>query len=200
MTGIIALGAAPLAPLTHHMSVHILLMSLVAPLAALAFSGYLRGSRIFGSAGAVSAATVAQLAVLWGLHVPPVLEATLHSPAGRLAVEVVLLGTATWFWLTVLAQRGATRWRALAALLMTGKLFCLLAALLVFAPRHLYPEFAHATSHAVGMSPLSDQQLAGLLMIAACPATYVVAAVVITARWLKEIGADPAPASAKPGR
>ena len=73
------------------------------------------------------------------------------------------------------------RWHALPALLLTGKLVCLLAALLVFAPRALY---GASHQHAALMQPLDDQQLAGLLMIAACPLSYLVAAVVITVQLI----------------
>ena len=37
------------------------------------------------------------------------------------------------------------------------------------------------------MSGLADQQLAGLLMITACPLTYVTAGVIIAARWVLEL-------------
>jgi putative membrane protein len=69
------------------------------------------------------------------------------------------------------------------ALLLTGKLTCLLAVLLVFAPRALYPHAA-----------LADQQFAGLLMLAACPLSYLGAALVITLRIVGVSGAAaPAP-------
>ena len=75
----------------------------------------------------------------------------------------------------LLSLPDARRWHAIPALLLTGKLVCLLAVLLVFAPRALY-----GTAHAHGVSALDDQHLAGLLMIAACPLSYLVAAIMIT--------------------
>jgi putative membrane protein len=62
------------------------------------------------------------------------------------------------------------------------RLFCLLGAIFVFAPR---PLFAHH-----GGVSLEDQQLAGLLMIVACPLTYVVAGTVIAARWVLALEGD----------
>jgi len=195
IAGKAALDAVPLQPLARHMSLHILLMNGLAPVIALALTveGRLRAG-LLGSASVLAAATMAQLAALWGAHVPTAMAAAMHTPIAQLAVQAVLLGTALCFWLSVLAQHGAARWRALVALLLTGKLFCLLAALLVLAPRLLYPATVHGDHAAESASALADQQLAGLLMIAACPLTYVLAAVVITARWLKEIGLDAAPA------
>ncbi len=192
--GTAALEATAFGPLSHHMSVHILVMNFIMPLVALAVAQGGLPSRLDGGA-ALAAATVAQLAALWGTHAPAVLASAMQSPALALAVQALLAGTALWFWLAVLAQRGAARWRAILALLVTGKLFCLVAVLLIFAPRELYPAMAPHAGHAAGASTISDQHLAGLLMVTACPVTYVLAAVVITAQWLREIARqDAAPA------
>jgi putative membrane protein len=102
-------------------------------------------------------------------------------PGIQLAMHGVLLAAAFSFWMLLLCLPDARRWHALPALLLTGKLVCLLAALMVFAPRALY-----GTGHAPGplTHPLDDQHLAGLLMIAGCPLSYLVAAVVITVQLL----------------
>lgn len=195
LVGGIALDAARLQPLTHHMSVHILLMNVVAPLVAHGVTtGSLRLPAWLSTGVSLAVATMAQLAVLWAVHIPVVLESATAIPGGRHLVQGLLLVTALWFWTSALSQKGATRWRALLALLITGKLFCLLAALIVFAPRPLYQAVAHSRDGAMNGSPLADQQLAGLLMISACPLTYVLEAIVISAVWLKEMGARAAPA------
>lgn len=192
VVGMTALNAVSLAPLTHHMSTHMLLMNAVAPLAALALSiGDRPPSCVLRSPLSLAIATVVQLAVLWGSHTPFVLTFATQTPAAHLILQGMLFAVALWFWRSVLAQHNSDCWRALVALLITGKLFCLLAALLVFAPRHLYPGVAHAHAVVEPATPeLSDQQLAGLLMVAACPLTYVIAAIVIAARWLREIAED----------
>ena len=95
-------------------------------------------------------------------------------------MQLSLFAAAIWFWSALLGLRGGARWRGLLALLLTAKIFCLLGVLLVFAPRLLYPEAmfsAHAGGHLVSAS-LADQQLAGLLMLVVCPASYLTAAVV----------------------
>ena len=53
----------------------------------------------------------------------------------------------------------------------------MLGALLVFAPRPIYSSGHHGFD-------LADQQLAGLLMLAACPLSYVLAAIVIAVETL----------------
>jgi putative membrane protein len=61
---------------------------------------------------------------------------------------------------------------ALVALVATIAQMGLLAALIVFAPRALYAVH-FASTQAWGMSPLADQQLAGLLMWAPASLPYL---------------------------
>jgi putative membrane protein len=108
------------------------------------------------------------------------------------AMHVSLFAVSLWFWASVVAEAEASRWRSLGALLITGKLFCLLGVLLAFAPRPLYAEAAHAHGmNQMAMNLLGDQQLAGLLMLVACPLTYVLAGIIIAARWIAEIERRP---------
>jgi putative membrane protein len=173
-------------PLAMHMSVHILLMNLVAPLAALGASRIRREGREV-AAGMLGLATLAQLAALWTWHAPPLLNRALDSPALHLLMYGSLFLTAVLFWWAVFRVPRELRWQPIVALLITSKLYCLLAVLFVFAPRALYPNIAHAhpsNGATVLNATFADQQLAGLIMLAACPATYVLAAIAIGARWL----------------
>jgi putative membrane protein len=108
---------------------------------------------------------------------PPWGQAGLH-----LVMHGSLLLAALWFWSAVVNATAGGQWRAITALLVTSKLFCLLGVLLTFASYPLYPAMAHhgGTTH----DPLADQQLAGLLMLAACPLSYLVAAVAVASKWL----------------
>ena len=174
--------------LAAQMLVHILLMNAVAPLLALAFRDVVRGR-----ASLLVPATVVQVAVLWAWHAPPVLEAAMQSGVLHVMMQASLLLAAFWFWSAVFAGREA-HWRAILALLVTGKLVCLLGVLLVFAPRALY---GGPAGHGLAGTLLADQQLAGLLMLVACPATYVAAGIVVAARWLGRIDAESRPANAR---
>ena len=76
---------------------------------------------------------------------------------------------------------------------MTGKIACLLGVMLIFSPRLLYSaspgQHVHLGLHEIAAAPtLADQQFAGLLMIAACPLSYLLAGVVIAARMISDIG------------
>lgn len=169
-----AVARLAVGPLTRHMLAHIVLMNAVAVLAGLAITRLWRNSV---SWRVLAAATTVQLALLWAWHAPPLLRLALDNHIYHLASSASLSSAAVWFWTAVLSVRGSGRWLSIAALLVTAKLFCLLGALLVFAPRDL-----------VGANgPLDDQQLAGLAMIIACPLTYVTAGVVLSARWLAEL-------------
>lgn len=175
--------------LSRHMAAHIFLMNVVAPLIALLLVA--RGLVRASTGAELVGALVLQIGLLWAWHSPSGLVAAHDSVALLVMAQASLLAAALWFWLAVLSQVQAARWRAIAALLLTGKLFCLLGALLTFAPRPLFAAFAHAHHHYGGEgAPLADQQLAGLMMLAACPATYVLAGVVLAARWLNELLAE----------
>ena len=161
--------------LTAQMAVHILAMNVAAPALILFLhnKGILPRRRLTG----LTLAAVVQIAAIWVAHAPGVIaHATI---AGMLLLHIALFAIALWFWQEVLAADGDRRWRAALALLMTAKIFCLLGALMVFAP------------HAF-MAAVEHQQAAGLLMLVACPITYLLAAGVITRRWLLDIEARPA--------
>jgi cytochrome c2 len=93
------------------------------------------------------------------------------------------------FWWTVLERRhGRLGWPgAVIALFTTAVHTGLLGALLTFSTRLWYPLYAPATA-AWGLTPLEDQQLAGLIMWIPGGLAYVIAALALLASWLKEPG------------
>jgi putative membrane protein len=185
--GTLLAGFLEFGPHARHMAAHILAMNVAAPvLAAIALG---RWKRPTGSVSPLWFATFVQIAVLWAWHAPIVQNLILHAPGAMIVAHAALLVAATAFWASLLSLTGSSRWQAIPALLLTGKLVCLLAALLVFAPRALYGAADHA-AHGHG-----DQHLAGLLMLAACPLSYLVAAVIITVHL---IGADEPPRPVPP--
>jgi putative membrane protein len=131
-------------------------------------------SRIAGLKSLPAAAAL-QAVLFFAWHAPPGLAV---GQAGIPAAAMLLLSS-VWFWLAIFDRTGARLRGKVAALLLTGKLFCLYAVLLTFAPRVLYGNAARID--------LADQQLAGLLMITACPLTYVLAAVVLISRWFRDL-------------
>ena len=100
-----------------------------------------------------------------------------------IAMHMSLAISAVLFWIAVIGNAREHAFRSVFALLITGKLYCLYGVLLIFASRELF----HAMDHGHHAISQSDQQLAGLIMVSACPLTYVAAAVAIIAIWLKDI-------------
>lgn len=156
---------------------HIALMNALAP--ALAYS--LRARLPASLETSIFFAAALQIALLWGWHSPAALAAAMQHPAGGLTMQVSLFLSALWFWGAVVTTGRRGRWRALVALLLSGKLFCLLGALFVFSRSALYsvPETLIASPDAA----IAHQQLAGLLMLAICPLTYGGAAIALAVRW-----------------
>ena len=165
-----------------HMMLHIASMNVVAPLlAAWAIARWRpRGM----PATWLWSATLIQIVLLWAWHSPAVHNVTVQSPATGVALHGVLFLAALSFWFTLMTISAAARWQTIPALLLTGKLACLLAALLIFAPRTLYESAGHLVQANGHLPALDDQHLAGLFMITACPLSYLVAAVIITAQLI----------------
>ena len=133
----------------------------------------------------VAAWTLHALAI-WIWHVPSLYQATLGSEAAHAAQHASFLGTGLLFWWTVLRRRGTRIGTpaAVVALFTTAVHTSLLGALLVVAPRVWYP--IYDTTAAWGLTPLQDQQLAGLLMWVPGGLVYAAAALILLATWLRE--------------
>jgi putative membrane protein len=183
--------------LTRHMALHILLMNAVAPTAAVLITKS-AARRKAGSPRWVVVTTCLQIAALWSWHAPPVLEAAMRMSLVHLAMQISLFGAALLFWSAIIGEQGAARWRSILALLITSKLYCLLGALLLFAPEALYSSLSASHLHETAGSGIADQRSAGLLMLAVCPPAYVATGIFMAARWLRDLAgsSDLAPAEA----
>jgi putative membrane protein len=127
-------------------------------------------------------------AAIWIWHVPSLYEASLRSEAVHALQHASFLGTALLFWWSVLEGRrhGRLGWPgAVIALFTTAVHTSILGALLTFSTRLWYPLYG-ATSAAWGLTPLEDQQLAGLIMWVPGGLAYLVAALALMASWLAE--------------
>jgi putative membrane protein len=187
---VLALGALSLpfsdpGPLSDQMVQHLALMNVAAPLLA---PGLSRGLSLASGPGVLLGSGALQIALLWTWHAPGLQGVAAASAPVHLALLIGLGAASLVFWSAVLRASDAAPCRAIVALLVTGKLTCLLGGLLIFATRDLYAlpglVFAFCSS---GASSLADQQLAGLLMVTACPVSYLVSGVVIAARMLVDL-------------
>lgn len=176
--GCVILFLTDLGPLSAPMALHIALMSALAPLCAYALhAGW--SNRAPPTTG-IWPSTLMQVSVLWVWHMPVTQQWVISSGAVAAVMHAMLFAVALWFWSSV---NCANPWKAIFALLFTGKLVCLLGAILIFAPRVL-------CSSSTQMLTLSDQQLAGLLMVTGCSLSYLVAAVVLAAQAVRPPGRD----------
>lgn len=130
--------------------------------------------------GSLMAWTAAQALVFWLWHSPPVYRWALSSDAAYWLMQLSLVASAVGFWA---ALRHAPTPNAVAALLVSMVQMGLLGALITFSGAPLYaPHFA--TTAAWGLSPIEDQQLAGLIMWVPAAGLYLAAAVALAGRWL----------------
>lgn len=175
-----ALSSALFAARTVH---HVLLVAVAAPLIA--------WSAPRMTVGPLALATAAQAMVFWAWHAPAAYGWALSHDGAYWLMQLSLLGTAVWFWAGV---RRASAPAAVAALLLAMVAMGLLGALLTFTGQPVYaPHFL--TTAAWGLSPLEDQQAAGLIMWAPAAAVYLAAALVVLGRWIgpdARAGASPA--------
>ena len=134
---------------------HVILVAAVAPLLALAFPLRRAGSP------PLAALVATHVVILWLWHAPGPYDWGLATVPAYWLMQGSLLASAWLMWRAILAPGHPGP--ALLALVATIGQMGLLGALIVFAPRPLY--LVHlASTGPWGLSPLADQQLAGLLM------------------------------------
>ncbi|MBW8908958.1 MAG: cytochrome c oxidase assembly protein [Mesorhizobium sp.] len=192
-----------------HMIEHELLMAVAAPLlvasrptAAMMWALPARLRQTFAAAGHADVlqviwtfisrpvvATVLHGAAIWVWHVPALFEAALQQGALHYAQHASFLGTGLLFWWVLLPRRGREHdsGNAVMHLFFTSLHTGLLGALLVVSPRLWYPENAIG-SKLWGLSPLEDQQLAGLMMWIPAGLIYGGAALLLAALWIRSSG------------
>lgn len=151
---------------------HLALTAIAAPL--LAFALPARGIK-----GGIVAWTAIHAATFWSWHLPLLYETALANHIVYWLMQVSLLLTAFGFWRSV---RGAPLPMAVAGLLATMVQMGLLGALLTFAGSPLYAPHAVGPL-AWGLTPLDDQQLAGLIMWAPGAGLYLAAGLALASRW-----------------
>lgn len=122
---------------------------------------------------------------LWAWHIPALFDAAADNEGIHILQHTSFLASALLFWWAVLGRDRRTRNQGAAMLLLfttmlhTGAL----GALLTFAPTPWYPHYVDA-GVGLGLDPVEDQQLGGLVMWVPGGLAYLVAGVAVGARWL----------------
>jgi putative membrane protein len=134
-------------------------------------------------------AWILNAAVLWVWHAPALYQATLRSEAVHIAQHLSFLGAALLFWwVLVYRGRGGRAAYGIGVLYVftTALHSSVLGALLTFAPAPWYPAYVSTTA-AWGLTPLEDQQLAGLIMWVPGGIIYLIASLALFAAWLRAL-------------
>ena len=163
-----------------HMAQHVILVAVAPPLLVLGLPSPPRLPRALSRPALVSAAYAL---AIWAAHTPAAYQAALLDAGVHLALLAALLGASLLFWSSLLdpLNRAAAAPTAALALVQTG----LLGALLTFAPSPWYPVFGPGPA-LWGLTPLEDQQLAGLIMWAPMAAIYLTAGLCALAALLRQ--------------
>lgn len=149
---------------------HILLVTVLAPFVVLSIPPRSRDQRRLPAQVSFLVHTI----LMWVWHAPEPYLFSLSSPAAYWLMELTLIGSAVWLWYDILSPHRAAG-ASIALLLGTTIQMGMLGALLTFSREPLFA--AHLdTTLAFGLSPLADQQLAGLLMWVPAALPYLLAA------------------------
>ena len=234
LAGLLALAAAlltPVAALGHflfaaHMTQHMLLMAVAAPLLLLAdplpailwalprplrrsTGRLLAGGRPLRATWerltAVPVAALVYAAVLWAWHHPRAYEAALGGEWVHHVEHLAFFGAAVLFWWPVIgpaprARRPASYGLRIAHVVIAALHGSVLAMLLAWSPRVLYDTYA-AVPRVTTLTPLEDQALGGVIMWAGSSTVDMLAVLALVWRLLAALerpaGAAPAELGAK---
>jgi cytochrome c oxidase assembly factor CtaG len=186
--------------LSAHMAQHMLLVAIAPPLLVVGLPLRALGASVPGRGvlrvlrsrpGRAFArplpAFVLHSAVLWAWHVPALYQAALrHAGVHGLEHASFFASALLLWWALLTAGRaradgyGVSALLTLAMVMHTG----LLGALLTFAARPLYPIYDNAARF--GLTPLEDQQLAGLIMWVPGGLIYLCLGLLLAQAWLRE--------------
>jgi putative membrane protein len=194
---------------TAHMIEHELMMAVAAPLIAVsapgavmlwglprswrhAFGRLVRAAPITGIWRWISrpvVATVLHGIAIWIWHVPGLFEAALERGVLHYAQHASFFGTALLFWWVLIPRSRADQasGSSIMHLFLTSMHTSLLGVLLVLSPRVWYPADA-GLSELWGLTPLEDQQLAGLVMWVPAGLVYGGAALLLAGLWISASG------------
>lgn len=169
---------------TGHMIVHMGVVALAAPLLALGLGG-LDPARIWPRLFAALPASLAELLVVWGWHLPAPHRAAHHSGALFALEQASFLAAGLWLWLSCLGSASEPNRMAagVAGLLLTALHMTLLGVLLALAPRPLYAGPSPASLDVV----LADQQAGGLVMLGVGGTVYLAGGLWLLARLLRRM-------------
>jgi cytochrome c oxidase assembly factor CtaG len=130
-------------------------------------------------------ATLLHGVAIWAWHAPVLFDAAVADPLLHRLQHLSFFATAVLFWWSVFrrSETGVAAWHVFITMLHTS----VLGALMALAPRVLYQQQTAAAA-SWGLTPLEDQQLAGIVMWVPAGTIYAGAALALIAIWIKGAG------------
>jgi putative membrane protein len=186
-----------------HMAQHLILLLIVPPL-LLCGLPEATISRLLGHApvraterylGHPVVAGLLGIGMMWVWHLPQLYDAALAGATVHIVEHLCFLVTSTIYWWPVIvkqASRALSIGGAIAYLLLGMAASSILGIIITLAPVVLYTPYLHPVDRLGllpliraqwGLSPLTDQQIGGLLMWVPGSAVYMLALIYVLARW-----------------
>ncbi|MCA1454201.1 cytochrome c oxidase assembly protein [Bradyrhizobium sp. BRP22] len=130
-------------------------------------------------------ATLLHGVAIWAWHAPVLFDAAVADPLLHRLQHLSFFATAVLFWWSVFrrSETGAAAWHVFVTMLHTS----VLGALMALAPRVLYQQQTAAAA-SWGLTPLEDQQLAGIIMWVPAGTIYAGAALALIGIWINGAG------------
>lgn len=127
-------------------------------------------------------------AILWGWHAPALYQAAIERTPVHALQHLSFLGSAVLFWWALLHNRHGRLGYGVGVLAVftTAVHSSVLGALITTSPAPWYRSHLPTTA-AWNLTPLEDQQLAGLIMWVPTGVIYLVAGVALFVAWLGEV-------------
>lgn len=194
LLGIVWLGPLPewsAFSFTAHMTLHMGLVAVVAPMLSIAAAGrrYDPVDRMPALFSPIPA-SVGELLIVWAWHSPAPHHWARHTTLGFICEQGMFLLAGIWIWLSAFGgKQPRCRGRAGAGvigLLLTSMHMTFLGALLTLSPRLLYDHHFGGQLGDWTLSPLTDQHLGGAVMLVVGGISYLAGGLWLTRDVLSE--------------
>ena len=132
-------------------------------------------------------ATAVQAVVMWAWHAPPLFDRALDSSGWHIAQHASFFVSSLLFWWAMLHPRGRSSGYGVSAacLFATSLVGGALGALMSLSSSPWYADYAAMGMTGIGLDPVDDQRLAGLIMWIPGGLVHGAAAVALFYKWLK---------------